>query len=311
MEEDDKSNWPTNAVMWWDLTISAELFPDREVVIRKLESVGDLGAFQVEKGNETGYVHIQIRIRFKIKTRNPSKVLLPLKGHYSPTCKANQGNLEYVTKDNTRIAGPWFIGDSKVKGPPLGSGLPRQYQYAAEHPNALQQTIYDSLVATRENPGLVDNRIVNIVVDPSGHGTKTSAGFVAECLYGAIVLPAFNDYKDLLQATACILIDRQEISPCGVFLDLPRAIDQSRLNGIFSAIESIKDGRVIDCRHKLRQWKFNSPAVWVFSNTMPQQSHLSLDRWRIWNIIDGPTLVLVHGSKPCWLVEKAPVANAS
>jgi len=69
-----------------------------------------------------------------------------------------------------------------------------------------------------------------------------------------------------------------------IFIDLPRAMDKSRLFGIYSAIEQIKSGWVYDTRNKWREWDFDSPHIFVTTNICPDENMLSADRWNIFTV---------------------------
>lgn len=73
-------------------------------------------------------------------------------------------------------------------------------------------------------------------------------------------------------------------SPSPIFLDMPRAMNKERLNGIYTAVEQIKKGKLYDLRYSYKEYWIDSPQIWVFSNIEPDISLLSRDRWRIWTI---------------------------
>jgi hypothetical protein len=67
-------------------------------------------------------------------------------------------------------------------------------------------------------------------------------------------------------------------------IDMPRAIKKDKLNGFYSAIESLKDGYAFDDRYKFVEKIFDSPCIWVFTNTYPDTDLLSEDRWKFWHV---------------------------
>lgn len=69
-----------------------------------------------------------------------------------------------------------------------------------------------------------------------------------------------------------------------MFFDMPRAMPKQALHGLYTAIEQIKKGKVYDLRYHYKDWWFDSPQIWVFSNTMPDRSLLSADRWKVWTV---------------------------
>jgi len=89
-------------------------------------------------------------------------------------------------------------------------------------------------------------------------------------------------------ASVCdILMAKQMRDPKCIFIDLPRAMDKKHLRGLFTAIEQIKKGKVFDTRYSYKEWWFDSPQVWVFTNIPPKTHYLSADRWNLYQIVNG------------------------
>jgi hypothetical protein len=61
-------------------------------------------------------------------------------------------------------------------------------------------------------------------------------------------------------------------------------MDKDRLNGIYTAIEQIKKGKLYDLRYKYKCYWIDSPCIWVFTNREPDENLLSRDRWKIYEI---------------------------
>ena len=62
------------------------------------------------------------------------------------------------------------------------------------------------------------------------------------------------------------------------------------------AIEQIKKGHVCDVRHHYKDWWFDSPQIWVFSNSKVDIQFLSRDRWILHTIDADNNLVnITHG----------------
>lgn len=220
--------------------------------------------FQLEEG-EGGYRHYQGRISLKVKTRLTTlKNKIPWKEiHLSPTCAQNSGNDFYVTKEETRIEGPWSSED-KVQFIP----------WDVEEIESLrpwQQVIWDQ----------ADQRIrrtVNVVIDKKGNNGKTTL-VRCMCVYGRAKSPPFcNDFRDLMRMVC-------DMDPTNCYLiDMPRAVSKDKLFQLYGAIEKIKDGYAYDDRYRFTEKYFNPPVVWVFSNQCPDLGLLSLDRWKLWTI---------------------------
>ena len=245
----------------------------------------EIWSFQIERGEETGYVHYQARIKLKgdkkIRTttlqKQWSNYFIAL--HLSPTSSANRTNNFYVTKADTRLYGPWTSEDKKKELD--DESLPRDLRGC--QPSTAQQTILNSR-------GTFDTRTINCIVDLSGHHGKSwlTRWIMAKKL--GYVLPPMNDFKEVIQFyTSCLYqdfqskIDEGECPDPGlVVIDMPRAVDKKRLTGLFSAIERIKDGIVFDGRYEAKRVITEPPIVWVYSNQLPNTKWLSADRWKFW-----------------------------
>jgi hypothetical protein len=103
-------------------------------------------------------------------------------------------------------------------------------------------------------------------------------------------MPTVSDGKELIQSMCNILTAKDCRIPGLVFFDMPRSQPKDKLRGLFAAIEQIKKGKVYDMRNSYKEWWFDSPRIWVFTNEKPQSSYLSLDRWQYWKINDSGDL---------------------
>ena len=43
-------------------------------------------------------------------------------------------------------------------------------------------------------------------------------------------------------------------------------------------------------RHSYKEWWFDSPRVWVFTNEAPKLKYLTAGRWRFWDITEAKEL---------------------
>jgi len=257
----------TNPVATWDFTLKAA---DRtpESVKALITQLFKKWTFQLENGDD-GYLHYQGRGSLYKKRRfGEIKSLCNALGipetHLSPTCTENITSAFYVTKVDTRVDGPWSDTDAPVY-------IPRQYRNVTPRP--FQQTIIDSA-------SCYDPRTVNFVYDPNGCMGKTTVAALCCLLHQGIRIPAVNDHEKLLASVCDILTAKDLRVPGCIFIDMPRYMDKKRLHGIYSAIEEIKNGHAYDLRYHYKEWWFDSPAVWVFSNDPPVTSALSIDRWK-------------------------------
>lgn len=247
----------------WDCTISAENDTHAEL-IKLWKCHCKKWTFQKEAG-ENGYEHFQCRVSFKSKQRLSACKKVHAKAHWSPTSTENRSNNFYVTKEDTRTEGPWAneqIVDENY--------IPRQVREMTTL-RKWQQTIIDM-------SQVWDTRIVNVVIDKEGGQGKTSL-MTYMMVHGlAKKIPFVNCHKDLMRMAYCIGISR-----CYV-LDMPRAIDKTRLGGLYAAIEELKSGWCYDDRYTFKQRVMDCPNIWLFTNKDPDLQLLSKDRWRLWKI---------------------------
>lgn len=202
---------------------------------------------------------------------------MPVPNYLEPTVNATYyaGDMFYVMKDETRVEGPW---DERVKE----MYMPRHYRNISEEGfYPFQQTIWNTL----KDDTKFNSRQINLVYCRSGNKGKSTIAHMCRLKLNALVIPAIiNDAKELVQVACNMCMDRELRNPSAIFIDMPRAVNKDRLYGLYSAIEVIKDGYLYDVRNHFKSWDIDSPHVWVFTNTLPDTSMLSQDRWNIWTI---------------------------
>ena len=236
-------------------------------------------AYQLERGEQSGYEHYQGRLSLIKKTT--IGVAAQLFGecgiHLSPTSNnALKGEAFYHLKEQTRIDGPWTDRDYEQPRVP-SNRLVRSGILSAPYP--WQQEL-------KERLEVEDDRTVHMVIDHRGNHGKSIFVEWLEYLGLTIEMPGFNSAEDFLQAAMCL----PELK---VYLvDLPRAMPKKHLNGLFTAIEKLKNGYMCDKRYHFK-WKrlLHSPSICVFSNKKPKLKYLSKDRWRIFSISDDHRLI--------------------
>lgn len=245
--------------------------------------------FQLEKG-DSGYEHWQGRCSL-IKKRRKHELLalmeaqgFPKPQYLEPTVKENRRRNFYVTKEDTRVDGPWKDDD-------VEKFIPIQFRGRMEHLRPFQRDILESAKH-------FDERTVNVIIDERGNHGKSVVANLARLFLGGVALPACNDGEKLIASACDILMARELRHPGIVLIDIPRSSDQRHLRGIFTAVEQIKNGVVYDMRYKFREWWFDSPAVWVFMNEMPKLEMLSADRWALWSINGRHELICGKKRKP-------------
>lgn len=260
----------------FDFTYAVEFCKDHNLLMQKLNTFCDKFVFQKELSDK-GYEHYQGRFHLGIKRNGNSlkNLLVSIELnelHFTVTVTKNTGTDWYMTKPETRLAGPWRDGD-------LPLYVPRQIRDIELRP--WQQHI----VSDAE---LFDTRTINFIYCPKGNvGKSTLATYIGVNKLGR-ALPSIDSYKDVMQA----VMSGGDCMKCKLYLvDMPRAINQAKMSGLFAAIEEVKSGHAFDTRHSLREVYFDNPNIWVFSNILPNMAYLSIDRWKLWTINDDHELV--------------------
>lgn len=261
---DTTNTWAVkNACCVWDFTLKVTDEYTVDVVLEKIKSMCKKWCFQQEEG-ESGYIHYQGRVSLKVKDRKPAKPFNEWR--WSVTSSENADNDFYACKEDTRVNGPWKDTDE----PPLY--IPRQIREIPEL-FSWQQQVADTCDTW-------DPRNVNLIFDPIGCTGKTFIKGYLRAHNKGRPIPFCNDYKDIMR-----MVMDMPTSNC-YLIDIPRAINKDKLFQLFAGIESIKDGYAYDDRYRFQEKYFDSPVVWVFTNTFPDLSLLSADRWKIWTIED-------------------------
>lgn len=227
--------------------------------------------FQSELGEETKRQHYQIFMNLKVKqyAKNLAIHLNDLfRGIECQPCSdaGKEALKKYCMKDDTRYAGPW--ADHPIY---LGQDLPT-YLYP------WQQTLL-SIVLSPPN-----NRQVIYVCDSLGNQGKSIFTKLLGFKYDCVPL-AYGNSKDLLNLISKMLGRRAYI------FDLTRAKPSDHsLNDIYSTIEQVKGGTIINTKYETSIQYMMSPHVIVFANFLPQQNKLSLDRWKFFSIDESKNL---------------------
>lgn len=255
----------------WDLTVFDNLTA-KEMKSAFKENCKKY-CFQLEKGEKKGKQHWQCRVSLKDgkKTRKQGAIDLFSehfnKFHVTTTSNANKTNCFYVMKKETRISGPYQDTDRKI---------PRDLKAFSEL-LPWQEKLKDKLKTKTF-------RTIHYVYDKGGNLGKTIFCKHMGVFHNACMLPFCNDYKDIMRIAYDNPIKK-------IFLiDMPKAVNKDKLNQMFGAIEHLKGGYCFDDRYGFKDLWFSPPEICIFSNSLPNMSLLSKDRWKIWIIKDNELL---------------------
>lgn len=240
----------------------------RDDVIAWLKLYTKQWCFQLERG-DSGYEHYQGQFSLIKKRRSDTILKICQFEHVKPV--SNQVIDLYVTKEDTRISGPWKDTDKE-----FSQYIPWQYKLDRHQMYPYQNDIVKSL-------SVRDDRTINLLFDSKGCKGKSWLANIAELHFNGIVLPPVNDAEKLIYTAYDFTVGLGTHSP-SFFIDLPKAMEQRKLAQMYTAIEIIKNGKLYDLRNKARVFWIDSPPIWVFTNTLPDFECLSVDRWKVWKI---------------------------
>ncbi len=141
-----------------------------------------------------------------------------------------------------------------------------------------QEAIINRLESTND-------REVMVWYDPTGNSGKSwLVGHLYETGQAYYLPPTMTSVQSMLQMMASLAIqDREDGRPPRryVVIDIPRTWKWSK--ELYCAIETIKDGLIVDPRYSARPINIRGVKVLVLTNERPSLDKLSVDRWVVEN----------------------------
>lgn len=261
----------------WDFRYNSDGFDSHQDIIDMLKGIAKKWVFQEEQG-DGGYKHYQGRMSLIKKRRATEKHLL-LKlfkvppNYLAPTVsqEACKGDDIYCTKEDTRIAGPWKDTDLVVKN-------------TIQLLNFRKNVLYDYQEQLLRMATEYNDRVIDLIYDPHGNIGKSIFSEYLESLGIAEEIPPFRLMDDIFQWVAS-----RPIKKCYI-VDMPRGMKKDKLGDFYSGIEVIKNGVAFDKRYKAEKIRFDRPRIFLFTNTLPEFSLMSKDRWNVWEVNENKEL---------------------
>lgn len=204
--------------------------------------------FQLEEG-ANGYKHFQGCFSLKNKEYLGTVKNLIRYDIHLESCKSWFASVNYVTKDMTRIGGPWSHDTVWIK-------IPQKLL-------KWQEEVVESIKLPP------DDRTICWYWSEQGNIGKTTLCKYLAVMHQATILTNASG-KDIAYA----LPDHPKI----VCFNLVRS-QETYFN--YTALEEVKDGLMFSSKYKSKTRIFNSPHVLVFANWQPCKEKLSSDRWVI------------------------------
>lgn len=212
--------------------------------------------WQKEKGNESGYEHIQLTMTMKKKCR-----FTWIKNHFSIDAHVEivrniDKSYDYCQKNDTRIGETQYYPEriNKVTDPLEGK---EYYPWQKDIINIISKQ--------------PDDRSIYWYWEENGNVGKSAFCKHLVLKYDAqYVLGKKTDIYHAISDSIKILL-----------IDIPRTCQEFTP---YEVIESIKNGMIFSGKYESKTKVFNPPHVIVFANFKPIKEKVSLDRWRITNI---------------------------
>lgn len=239
-------------------------------------------AFQKEPYQNGGH-HWQIRGHLW-KAKTPASAVqefgeLTFNGHWSITSNEVHlnNNFNYCMKGE-RIDGPWTDKDGEFDEPP-----PLTLQLI----DFMNKELYPWQKHITEEVKKIDFRKIKLIIDNIGDTGKSVFAEWLEYEGLAYEIPPMTCMEDIMQC--CMGIKPQKC----YLIDMPRGMKKDKLAGFYSGIEALKNGVMYDKRYKFDKRRISRPQIIIFTNTWPDISLMSLDRWCIWEMQEDKSLKLI------------------
>lgn len=242
----------------WFMTIN-NFSMDDEANIKNIGA--EKWIYQEEVGN-SGTAHLQVFLYFK----NPldfQTIKRWFPGAHIEQAKSNKESINYCSKPETRVRGP-FVHNLELE---------KKINIISEF-KPWQQEILD-LIQTEP-----DHRSIYWIYDHIGNTGKTSL-----CKYICVTNPKAiylgGAAKDMKYA-----ISKASIKPSIILIDMSRS-QEGHIS--YQGIEEIKNGIFFTTKYESQMTILNCPHVICFANFRPNTSSLSTDRWRIIDLNNSPS----------------------
>lgn len=227
-------------------------------LISLLNGAGEVNklAFQLERG-DGGNEHYQGVCNFRNQLQFKSLKGLHTAIHWEK-CRDLKRALEYCTKSDTRIDGPWTVGWQ------AGNGGPK--------------FITDLLPWQRELEGYIgggvqSDRGILWLWDHRGNCGKTAMSKRLVLKFGALFVT--GKASDIKYAVA------QAVSKRKIDIVVFHFTRSQEEFVSYQAIEEVKDGIFFSTKYESGMCVFDPPTIIIFANFAPDLNKLSIDRWDV------------------------------
>ncbi len=245
----------------WFITWNNPKDDDKIYFDTHIKECAKKAVWQIESGTSKT-PHIQAVICYK-NARTFKSMRKIMKNNHIEICKDINESINYCSKPEGRIEGPWY------------HGFPKKIKLI----NNLKpwQSELENIIKTE-----ADDRSIYWIWESTGNVGKTSFAKYICSNYNALYCTGkSSDLKYLL--TSYFENNECNKDDLTCIFDYTRSMEEYIS---YQGIEEIKNGIFCNTKYETKMIIFNSPHVFIFSNFAPQKNKLSLDRWKIGKIID-------------------------
>lgn len=263
-EPQKKKQKRTNQLIKWDFVWNN--YPQNyvETLETVFSKICTKYLFENEIGEENGTPHIQGAIWLK-KPMRWEEFGLPIQISYRPI-RNERAVIDYCRKDY----------DNNVPGCVLTiRGFPAELKIIKE-----LRPFQQDLVNFSQLPP--NDRKILYIYDEEGDKGKTQFTKYMVARYNALFCTG-GRYEDMTYLLAAAQKNGRDLNiPFTFILNVPRDVSSDHIS--YKALEAIKDGLMTSPKYESTSLVFNSPHVWVFSNSPPNLDKLSADKWELYTI---------------------------
>lgn len=257
---------------YWCFTYNNYKIEHMELLEMTFKKMDCAYIFQEEVGGDDeenpGTPHLQGYMEFRGRRGRWSELKLPKQIHWEKRKGSRAQNVQYCSKEYTWIGTPKrFSHDLK---PPKKMKLLEESQ--------LRDWQKGVLTVIGVDP---DDRTLHWIWSSKGNLGKTTFCKYLAMRHGAI--PLAGKGNDVRNGVVTYLNDKGH-TPELIVVPIPRSYDSSYLS--YEALENCKDMFFYSGKYEGGAVCGNCPHVFVFANFPPDESKMSEDRWKVWQI-DG------------------------
>lgn len=274
----------------WDFRYHCDHLPGGEndfAFFKQIERLFKKASWQLEKCPTTGRLHYQGRGMPHERMREGNSSIefskkIAEAGYFKPSTNVAKNDCNYVNKEYTSLRGPWTLQD-----PPLQKV--DDVQYLDQHGlQPWQEEAKDIIL------GPVHHRRIDWIANTEGNAGKTALQKWLKYHHAVEDLDYLPDYKEFIQFVYNFRGRRAYSINIVKSVEYHDPMQRKQFGGFTGAVEMLKDGKVLDTRYSGKKDTFDRPAVIVFANQLPMFDNASLDRWRIWNVVEGRLVDVTH-----------------